>query len=80
MLICPAAAARLVSRTLRGQILASLGFAVFAAVAGFLIAGDLPLWLGFGFSLSTAGMIATVAGISLAAAALLASHRARAGL
>lgn len=79
MLICPAAAARLVTRSLGVQIAASLGFAIFAAVAGFLLAGDLPLWLGLPYTLSTSGMIATVSGLSLAVA-LAASHRARARL
>lgn len=80
MLICPAAAARLLTQTLRGQLVVSLLLAVFTAIAGFLLAGDLPLWLGLPYTVSASGMIATVAGLTLAVAALAASHRHRARL
>lgn len=80
MLICPAAAARLVTQSLPAQLAVSLGLAVVSAVLGYVLAGYAPLWLGLTFTLSASGMIATVAGLLLAAAALLASHRARASL
>lgn len=80
MLICPPAAARLLTRRLGPQLALSLGFAVGAAALGFVLAGHAPLWLGVPFTLSAAGMIATVSGVILALAALAASHRGRAGL
>ncbi|NEX47357.1 metal ABC transporter permease [Pseudotabrizicola algicola] len=80
MLICPAAAARLLTQSLPAQLAASLGFAVTAALGGYVLAGYAPLWLGLPFTLSAAGMIATLCGLMLAAAALIASHRARAAL
>jgi len=80
MLICPAAAARLLTRSLPAQIAASLGFAVTAAFVGYGLAGYVPLWLGLPFTLSASGMIATVAGLLLGGAALVASHRGAPGL
>lgn len=76
MLICPAAAARLLTRSLPAQLAVSLGLAIGAAVLGTVLAGYAPLWLGLPFTLSAAGMIATVSGLMLATAALIASHRA----
>ena len=80
MLICPAASARLLTRTLPTQLAASLGFAVASALLGYILAGYAPLWFGAPFTLSASGMIATVSGLMLATAALIASHRAHAGL
>ncbi|WP_103334589.1 metal ABC transporter permease [Pseudotabrizicola formosa] len=80
MLICPAASARLLTRTLPAQIMASLGFAVASALLGYVLAGYAPLWLGLPFTLSASGMIATVSGLLLALSALIASHLARAAL
>ncbi|MFN7223604.1 MAG: metal ABC transporter permease [Paracoccaceae bacterium] len=80
MLICPAAAARLLTRRLPTQLAVSLGLAVTSAVLGYVLAGYVPLWLGLPFTLSASGMIATVAGLLLAAAALMTSHRQHAGL
>ncbi|MFN4154554.1 MAG: metal ABC transporter permease [Paracoccaceae bacterium] len=80
MLICPAASARLLTRTLPAQLAASLGFAVASALLGYILAGYAPLWAGLPFTLSASGMIATVSGLMLAGSALIASHRARAAL
>jgi manganese/zinc/iron transport system permease protein len=77
LLICPAATARLVTRTLPAQLAASVGFGIASALLGYILAGYVPLWLGLSFTLSASGMIATVSGVMLAAAALNASHRAR---
>ncbi|NWN81900.1 MAG: metal ABC transporter permease [Halomonas sp.] len=79
MFICPAAAARLMTNRLGAQIAWSQGFALLAAVAGYLLAGEAPLWLGFEVSLSAAGMIATVAGLILLAACLFGPCRSRTG-
>ena len=80
MLICPAAAARLLTTRLPAQIAASLGFAVASAVLGYVLAGYAPLWLGLPYTVSASGMIATVAGLMLAGAALVASHRTKPSL
>nr|WP_298248768.1 metal ABC transporter permease [uncultured Halomonas sp.] len=79
MFICPAAAARLMTNRLGAQIAWSQCFALLAAVSGYLLAGEAPLWLGFEVSLSAAGMIATVAGLILLAACLFGPCRARTG-
>ena len=79
MFICPPAAARLMTNRLEHQVLWSVGFAVLAAVLGYVLAGYGPLWLGYVSSVSAAGMIATVSGVILAVAAIWGPHRARAG-
>jgi len=79
MLICPPAAARLMTNRLEIQILWSVGFATFSAVAGYVLGGYGPLWLGSDYSVSAAGMIATVSGIVLGAAALWGPCRTRTG-
>lgn len=76
MFICPPAAARLMTNSLRTQVWWSLGFAALSAVGGYVFAGYGPIWLGFAQSVSAAGMIATVSGLILTLAALFAPHRA----
>jgi manganese/zinc/iron transport system permease protein len=80
MLICPAAAARQVTRSLPAQVAVSLGFAVASAVLGTVLAGYAPLWAGLPFTLSASGMIATLSGLMLGGVALIASQTARARL
>ena len=75
MFICPPAAARLMTQRLEAQIWWSVAFATRSAVLGYVLAGSGPLWLGGQNSVSAAGMIATVSGMILAAAALFAPHR-----
>lgn len=70
MLICPPAAARLMTDRLGVQVWWSVGFAVASAVLGYVLAGYGPLWLGAENAISAAGMIATVSGAILAAACL----------
>lgn len=77
MFICPPAAARLMTNRLGAQVAWSLGFAVTAAVAGYVLAGYGPLWLGRDDAVSAAGMIATVAGVILALACLFGPYRRR---
>jgi manganese/zinc/iron transport system permease protein len=78
MLICPPAAARLMTDRLEHQVMLSLGLASLAAILGYLLAGYGPLWLGLSSSVSAAGMIATVSGAILALAAATGRHRLRA--
>ncbi|MCX7644630.1 MAG: metal ABC transporter permease [Rhodobacteraceae bacterium] len=75
MFICPPAAARLMTDRLGRQVAWSVAFAVLSAVAGYILAGYGPLWLGGQDAVSAAGMIAAVSGLILAAACLLGPHR-----
>ena len=79
MFICPPAAARLMTDRLLPQIGWSTGFAALSGVAGYVLAGYGPLWLGFDASVSAAGMIATVSGLLLALACLVGPRRRGAG-
>jgi manganese/zinc/iron transport system permease protein len=79
MFICPPAAARLMTDRLEVQVLWSVAFATLSAVAGYVLAGYGPLWIGAENAVSAAGMIATVAGLILAAACLFGPHRTRSG-
>lgn len=65
MFICPPAAARLMTDRLGPQISWSIGFAILSAVIGYVAAGYGPIWLGSNYSVSAAGMIATVSGLIL---------------
>lgn len=78
MLICPPAAARLMTDRLERQVLLSLILATLSACAGYVLAGYGPIWLGLAGSVSAAGMIAVVAGLILALAATFGRHRRRA--
>jgi manganese/zinc/iron transport system permease protein len=75
MLICPAAAARLLTDRLGRQIALSLAFAFVAAVGGYLLAAFGPQLLGGEHSLAASGMIAVVCGLELTAAAVLSPRR-----
>lgn len=75
MLICPAAAARLMTNRLMPQILWSVLFAIISGVVGFWAAGSGMELIGSGFSVSAAGMIATVSGLILAICAICAPQR-----
>ncbi|MCR8826909.1 metal ABC transporter permease [Pseudosulfitobacter koreensis] len=75
MFICPPAAARLMTNRLETQVAWSVVFATVAAVAGYVLAGYGPLWLGAADSVSAAGMIATVSGVLVAGAALMGPAR-----
>ncbi|MDF3382149.1 MULTISPECIES: metal ABC transporter permease [Sulfitobacter] len=77
MFICPPAAARMMTNRLEHQIAWSVGFATVAAILGYVLAGYGPLWIGLRDSVSAAGMIATVSGLILGAAAVMGPHRHR---
>ena len=79
MFICPPAAARLMTDGLGRQVAWSVLFATVSAVLGYVLAGYGPLWIGSVHAVSAAGMIATVSGVILAAAALFGPRRQRVG-
>ncbi|WP_244314370.1 metal ABC transporter permease [Pannonibacter tanglangensis] len=79
MFICPPATARLMTDSLARQVGWSVVFATSAATIGYLLAGYGPGLLGSDHAVSAAGMIATVAGLQLAAACCLAPRRRRIG-
>ena len=72
MFICPPAAARLLTDRLATQVGWSLVFAAISAIAGYVLAGFGPLWLGYTSSVSASGMIAVVSGLILLVAILFA--------
>ncbi|MQQ08078.1 metal ABC transporter permease [Epibacterium sp. SM1979] len=79
MFICPPAAARMMTNRLERQVAWSLVFAALSAIAGYVLAGYGPLWLGLSDAVSAAGMIATISGVILALAAIFGPCRTRAG-
>ncbi|WP_172332092.1 metal ABC transporter permease [Mangrovicoccus sp. HB161399] len=79
MFICPPGTARLMTDRLEMQVAWSVFFAVLSAVLGYVLAGYGPIWLGGTDAVSAAGMIATVSGMLLAAAALFGPARRRSG-
>ena len=80
MFICPPAAARMMTNRLETQIIWSVVFAITSAVAGYVLAGYGPLWLGGADAVSAAGMIATISGLILALMAMFGPCRARVGV
>jgi len=80
MFICPSAAARLMTNRLEAQVVWSVIFATVSAVLGYMFAGYGPLWFGGVDAVSAAGMIATVSGLILGLACLIAPHRSRIGV
>lgn len=63
MMVCPPAAARMLTDDLATQVWLSLGFAAASGLFGYAIAVLLPLAFGYEISLGAAGTIAVVAGI-----------------
>ena len=68
MFVCPPAAARVLTHSLRDQVWLSLLFSALSAVLGYAVAGYVPTLLGFETSISAAGTIATLSGMILACA------------
>lgn len=75
MLICPAAAARLMTNNLKSQVAWSLLFASVSAVFGSWFAGSGFGYIMEGVSISAAGVIATISGLILIIAAFTAPKR-----
>lgn len=70
MLVCPAAAMRLLTDDYRRQVLGGAALGAALGAAGYLLAGPLPAALGSTVALNAAGVIGTLGGIVVAAAAL----------
>ncbi|MBP0466372.1 metal ABC transporter permease [Roseomonas sp. PWR1] len=75
MLVCPAAALRLLTDDYRLQVLGSAAAGAAIGVAGYLLAGPLPAALGGTVALNAAGVIGTLGGVAVACAALLRALR-----
>lgn len=77
MLICPPAAARMLTNRLGVQIALSQLFALLTAVGGYFAATRAPALFGSDLTLNAAGMIATLSGILILAAGIAARLRRR---
>ena len=77
MILCPPATARLLTNDIKMQVFLSLFLAISATLTGYIIAGYVPLWLGFSNTFSAAGTIATLSGLLLAFSAICGRHRKR---
>jgi len=71
MLVCPAAALRLLTDDYRVQVLGGAALGAAFGAAGYLLSGPLPAALGSELALNAAGVIGTLGGLAVAAAALL---------
>lgn len=71
MLVCPAAAARLLTDRYGRQFGLSVALGAGSGLVGYASAGPVPLWLGWDLAFNAAGMISVVAGIVLTFAILL---------
>ncbi len=79
LLVCPAAAMRLLTDRFGTQVLGGAALGAGLAALGYGLAGPLPAALGSALSVNAAGMIGTLGGVAVALAALLGRHRAAAG-
>ena len=80
MLVCPAAAIRLLTDSYRTQVLGGAALGAALGALGYAVAGPLPAAFGQSFSLNAAGVIGTLGGVTVAGAMLLrqlrnASHK-----
>lgn len=70
MLVCPAAAVRLLTDDYRVQVLGGMALGAGMGALGYALAGPLPAALEVPISLNAAGVIGTLGGLAVAAAAL----------
>jgi len=77
MLVCPPAAARMLTDDLHTQVMLSVIIALASGVLGYLIAAFGPALLGFDLSLGAAGTIGLVAGLFQLAAMIVGPKRGR---
>ena len=71
MLVCPAAAIRLLTDSYRTQVLGGAALGAALGALGYALAGPLPAAFGQAFSLNAAGVIGTLGGVTVAGAMLL---------
>jgi manganese/zinc/iron transport system permease protein len=71
LLVCPAAAFRLLTDRFATQVLGGAALGAGLGVLGYALAGPVPAALGLEVSLNAAGMIGTLGGLTVALAALL---------
>jgi manganese/zinc/iron transport system permease protein len=71
MLVCPAAAIRLLTDSYRTQVLGGAALGAALGALGYALAGPLPAAFGQSFSLNAAGVIGTLGGLAVAGAMLL---------
>lgn len=77
MLVCPAAALRLMTDRYGAQVLGGAALGAGLGAVGYALAGPVPAALGLSLSLNAAGVIGTLGGLMVAAAALLGPIRPR---
>jgi len=75
MLVCPAAAIRLLTDSYRTQVLGGAVLGAALGALGYAVAGPLPAAFGQAFSLNAAGVIGTLGGVTVAGAMLLRQMR-----
>jgi manganese/zinc/iron transport system permease protein len=75
MMVCPPAAARMLTDDLATQVWLSLGIAAASGILGYGVAVLVPILLGFDLSLGAAGTIAVVAGLFQLAAMIAGPKR-----
>jgi manganese/zinc/iron transport system permease protein len=71
MLVCPAAALRLMTDRYAVQVLGGAALGAGLGAVGYALAGPVPAALGIGLSLNAAGVIGTLGGLLVGLAALL---------
>jgi manganese/zinc/iron transport system permease protein len=77
MLVCPAAALRLMTDRYSVQVLGGAALGAGLGAVGYALAGPVPAALGLSVSLNAAGVIGTLGGLLVAVAALTGSIRPR---
>jgi manganese/zinc/iron transport system permease protein len=75
MMVCPAAAARMLTDDLATQVWISVALALASGIVGYIVAAFVPALLGFDLSLGAAGTIALVAGLFQLAAMIFGPKR-----
>jgi manganese/zinc/iron transport system permease protein len=71
MLVCPAAAIRLLTDSYRAQVLGGAALGAALGALGYALAGPLPATFGQTFALNAAGVIGTLGGLAVAGAMVL---------
>lgn len=71
MLVCPAAAIRLLTDSYRAQVLGGAALGAALGALGYALAGPLPAAFDEAFALNAAGVIGTLGGLAVAGAMLL---------